>query len=185
MQALLDQFSNQINSPMGSYVAIPPRQHVARDRSTSVGSVTSTTSDYHGHYLSCPPHLRQRVSSASSSRYSPSPQHRRPFISVGDHSLAASSLHSRMISELPDLLTVFQAAPLVYQDKHTGEAVPLPALGFETERQVLTKAIHEASHSMGRMIDVDFQVATTDRLGLFLAQEEGQLMHFSCHGHPE
>ncbi|KAL3901809.1 MAG: hypothetical protein SGARI_006016, partial [Bacillariaceae sp.] len=96
----------------------------------------------------------------------------------------ASSLHSRMISELPDLLTVFQAAPLAYQDKNTGEAVPLPALGFETERQVLTKAIQEASCSMGRMIDVDFQIATTDRLGLFLAQEEGQLMHFSCHGHP-
>ncbi|KAL3914322.1 MAG: hypothetical protein SGARI_000182, partial [Bacillariaceae sp.] len=94
-----------------------------------------------------------------------------------------SSLHYEMVSELPDLLTVFQAAPLVY--KSNGEFVPLAPLGFDTERQVLKKAIEEASLSMGRAIDIDFQIATTDRLGLFLAQEEGQLMHFSCHGHPE
>jgi hypothetical protein len=130
----------------------------------------------------------KNIQRMSSSSLPVSPPYRQTSIYKGDIRLS-SSLHSRSNPEpeqlaVPDLLTVFQAAPLAFRSS-TGDAVPLPALGFERERQILNKAIREASFSAGRQIDVDFQIATTDRLGFFLAQEEGQLMHFSCHGHQE
>ena len=133
---------------------------------------------------------RQRMSSSSLPPPLP-PQLPSPtqYSRKSDRCSLSSSLHSMGERKpVPDLLTVFQAAPLAFRDERTGMAVPLPALGFEQERKVLTKAIdecNEASLSTGNSIDVDFQIATTDRLGFFLAKDEGQVMHFSCHGHPE
>jgi hypothetical protein len=75
---------------------------------------------------------------------------------------------------LCDRLTVFQAAPLVFRD-NKGQLTPLLSmLDFTYEREILTKAI-------GTNIDVEFQIATRDRLGEVLAREEGQILHFSCH----
>ena len=83
-------------------------------------------------------------------------------------------------NEDEDFLTVFQAAPLAYVDKH-GETRPLKSLDFEFERDALTKAFQES----GANIHLDFEIATTDSLSKFLADEKGRILHFSCHGHPQ
>lgn len=77
------------------------------------------------------------------------------------------------------LLTVFQADPLAYLD--TSGYHPVPVLDFESERQLLTDSLTDVTIN----VDVTFDIATTERLGRFLAKGEGRVLHFSCHGHPE
>eukprot|EP00547_Thalassionema_nitzschioides_P009855 CAMPEP_0194222090 /NCGR_PEP_ID=MMETSP0156-20130528/32107_1 /TAXON_ID=33649 /ORGANISM="Thalassionema nitzschioides, Strain L26-B" /LENGTH=1069 /DNA_ID=CAMNT_0038952733 /DNA_START=10 /DNA_END=3216 /DNA_ORIENTATION=- len=75
------------------------------------------------------------------------------------------------------LLTVFQAAPLVYfQD---ADVHPVPILDFESERRHLTESLTDGSIK----IDLCFDIATTERLGNFFNRGKGQALHFSCHGH--
>jgi hypothetical protein len=81
-----------------------------------------------------------------------------------------------------DRLTVFQAAPLVFKNKED-KLIPLKTMDFTNERETLTKAIADATSRNGTKIEVDFQIASKDRLGDFLVNEEGQTLHFSCHGH--
>ena len=101
-----------------------------------------------------------------------------------------------------DVLTIFQAAPLVYKNKWTGELQCLDVLNYDSERDELENAIKEttaalpceddessmmtsaSSSTRRKVLHVDFQIATVDRLGLFLAEEKGETMHFSCHGNP-
>jgi len=82
-----------------------------------------------------------------------------------------------------DRLTVFQAAPLVWRDKeenlHTVEM-----LEFDREREILAESTKEA-RATGGEIELVFEAATTDRLGAFLAANETQALHFTCHGLPE
>mmetsp|Transcript_40066 Transcript_40066/g.74023 ORF Transcript_40066/g.74023 Transcript_40066/m.74023 type:complete len:172 (+) Transcript_40066:179-694(+) len=82
-----------------------------------------------------------------------------------------------------DRLTVFQAAPLVWRDKeenlHTVEM-----LEFDREREILSESMKEA-RAVGAEIELVFEPATTDRLGAFLAANETQVLHFTCHGLPE
>lgn len=80
------------------------------------------------------------------------------------------------------LLTVFQADPLAYQDDD-GKFCAVPVLDFESERQLLTETL--TSENDGNPIEVLFDIATTERLGTFLAKGEGRVLHFSCHGHPQ
>lgn len=80
-----------------------------------------------------------------------------------------------------DVLTVFQASPLALKSKATGEWENIATLDFRKEREILTKTIKDASSRTGTRIDLDFRVATRDGLGDFLAHEDSQLLHFSCH----
>jgi hypothetical protein len=80
-----------------------------------------------------------------------------------------------------DRLTVFQAAPLVFTNKE-GKLMALKTMDFTNEREILTKAIDDVTSRNGTKIKVDFQIAKKDRLGDFLAHEEGHILHFSCHG---
>jgi hypothetical protein len=57
----------------------------------------------------------------------------------------------------------------------------LPMLDFSYEREILTKVIEDACRENGTDIDVDFQIATRDRIGEVLACEKGQILHFTCH----
>uniref|UniRef100_A0A7S1UTK6 CHAT domain-containing protein n=1 Tax=Grammatophora oceanica TaxID=210454 RepID=A0A7S1UTK6_9STRA len=120
------------------------------------------------------PQLHRRVSSDASSDV--------PAIlssSASSYTLDSSQCSSQGSSRQPDLLTVFQAAPLVYQDIMTGEHVPLGLLDFQQERHILEAALRDAHMD----IDLSFDIATSDRLGAFLAKREGRVLHFSCHGH--
>ena len=58
---------------------------------------------------------------------------------------------------------------------------PVPVLDYESERQLLMESLSDAHLK----IDVLFDIATTERLGSFLAKGQGRVLHFSCHGHPE
>eukprot|EP00980_Cylindrotheca_fusiformis_P003952 scaffold871_cov130-Cylindrotheca_fusiformis.AAC.29 len=69
-----------------------------------------------------------------------------------------------------DLLTVFQAAPLAFNDQ------AIPELGLDFERNILQN-IFERSQ-----VVIDFQIGTFDTLGEFLARSQGRALHFSCHG---
>jgi hypothetical protein len=81
-----------------------------------------------------------------------------------------------------DVLTVFYAAPLVWKSKD-GAAHAMKVIDFEFEREVLSKTFQEAC-SAEASIRVEYEIATMDRLGLFLARGKGRILHFSCHGHP-
>jgi hypothetical protein len=47
------------------------------------------------------------------------------------------------------------------------------------ERETILKALK------GSNLTVNFEIATDDRFGAFLAKGEGHAIHFSCHGHPK
>ena len=79
------------------------------------------------------------------------------------------------------LLTVFQADPLVYAGEAGMGFHPVPVLDYESERQLLMESLSDVH----LQIDVLFDIATTERLGSFLAKGQGRVLHFSCHGHPE
>ncbi|CAB9506688.1 expressed unknown protein [Seminavis robusta] len=81
-------------------------------------------------------------------------------------------------------MTVFQSAPLAYVDRATGTHHVCPLLDFEYEARALTQSLKEAEIAGARM-DVQFDIATTDRLSAFLAKSESRVMHLSCHGHPD
>jgi hypothetical protein len=81
------------------------------------------------------------------------------------------------------LLRVFQADPLAYTDDDAN-LIAVPVLDFESERQLLTESLINETDG-NTTIDVVFDIATTERLGTFLAKGEGRVLHFSCHGHPE
>jgi CHAT domain len=91
-----------------------------------------------------------------------------------DEETDACSVNS---SYVHDLLTVFQAAPLVSVD-HSGDIHPIHGLDFETERLVLRDALRDSQ------VHLAFDIATFDRLNAFLARGEGRVLHFSCHGNP-
>lgn len=76
-----------------------------------------------------------------------------------------------------DLLTVFQAAPLAGMNQN-GKFQAVGDLDLEFERELLKKTF------IGSQIAVDFEIATTDALGSFLARDQGRILHFSCHGSP-
>eukprot|EP00980_Cylindrotheca_fusiformis_P003949 scaffold871_cov130-Cylindrotheca_fusiformis.AAC.26 len=74
-----------------------------------------------------------------------------------------------------DLLTVFQAAPLAGKDVN-GKDQAVGELDWELERNLLQKTFE------GSQVAVEFEIATTDALGSFLAPDQGRILHFSCHG---
>lgn len=98
----------------------------------------------------------------------------------GQHSiisLGAESLNQLRFSPPPqDLLTVFQAAPLVRQTENV--LYEMGTIDFDHERQTLPKVFEEAAEASGKEIAVDFQIATKDRLSAFLAKENGRILHF-------
>jgi hypothetical protein len=96
-------------------------------------------------------------------------------------SSSSSSSSSSPRTNTEDLLTVFQAAPLAWVSAADDVAHPMKAIDFEFERDLLTKTFQEC---VGTGIRVEYEIATTDRLGFFLAKGEGHILHFSCHGHP-
>ena len=79
-----------------------------------------------------------------------------------------------------ELLTVFQSAPLVYQDNN-GKFQPVGMLDFDRERKDLTKALSQTEIK----VDLAFDFANTDRLFNFLTQGKGRVLHYSGHGHPD
>jgi hypothetical protein len=76
-----------------------------------------------------------------------------------------------------DVLTVFQATPLVYLDMMNRPCLH-DAVDVEHEQKELSKALK------GSSIAVKFEVATTKQLSAFLAKEEGRVLHITCHGNP-
>lgn len=94
-----------------------------------------------------------------------------------DDSSTAFMNNSNM-NQKSDLLTVFQAAPLAGMDEN-GRFQPVDELNIELERELLKKTFH------GSQVAVDFEIATTDALGSFLARDQGRILHFSCHGNKE
>jgi hypothetical protein len=75
------------------------------------------------------------------------------------------------------VLTVFQAAPLAYED-YAGNANLLRVLDFETESTMLKETLDDTG------IHLKFETATSNSLGSFLSQSN-ELLHFSGHGHPQ
>lgn len=76
-----------------------------------------------------------------------------------------------------NVLTVFQAEPLAWEDANDGSAHDLEWLDIDSERESLTEALK------GTNVDVAFKPATPDLLGEFLAQGSNQVLHLSCHSH--
>mmetsp|Transcript_27924 Transcript_27924/g.67670 ORF Transcript_27924/g.67670 Transcript_27924/m.67670 type:complete len:1925 (+) Transcript_27924:271-6045(+) len=83
-----------------------------------------------------------------------------------------------------DRLVVFQAGPLVYHDKRTGEYPHCPQLDFQRETAMLQEALRDAEQ-LGRTIDVVLEPATLDRLGALTARKLGRVVHFSGHCNPK
>ena len=81
-------------------------------------------------------------------------------------------------------MTVFQSAPLAYVDPITGTHHVCPLLDFEYEARALTQSLKDAKGKSVK-VNLEFDIATTDRLSAFLANSESRVMHLSCHGHPE
>jgi len=80
-------------------------------------------------------------------------------------------------------LTLFQAAPLSFVDQKSGVRHNFPLLDFEYESRVLKQSLKDAER-MGMCIEVEKEIATTDRLSAFFAQGGRRVLHLSCHGHP-
>jgi hypothetical protein len=118
-----------------------------------------------------------RISSGSLSR-PPTPLQDCPTSSV---TTAEDTSMPRQVQILCDRLTFFQAGPLVFRNKEDQMMPLLPMLDFSYEREILTKVIEDACRENGTDIDVDFQIATRDRIGEVLACEKGQILHFTCH----
>lgn len=79
-----------------------------------------------------------------------------------------------------DVLSVFQANPLVFFDDRDKIFYPSSILSCGQERDMLKQAVRRPN---GRgKIDMNFQPLTTDTLSSFLAAEESSLLHISCHG---
>lgn len=83
-----------------------------------------------------------------------------------------------------DRLVVFQAGPLAYVDRTSNSHFPIPLLDFEYEADALKQSLKDAE-KIGAKIEIDFEIATTDRFSAFFAQGSSRVMHLSCHGHPE
>eukprot|EP00521_Asterionellopsis_glacialis_P014615 CAMPEP_0195294562 /NCGR_PEP_ID=MMETSP0707-20130614/15354_1 /TAXON_ID=33640 /ORGANISM="Asterionellopsis glacialis, Strain CCMP134" /LENGTH=574 /DNA_ID=CAMNT_0040355569 /DNA_START=149 /DNA_END=1873 /DNA_ORIENTATION=+ len=78
-------------------------------------------------------------------------------------------------------LTAFHAMPLVYRNEQQ-LIQPFSSLNHEFEKSLLLHALGDAERAVGIKIDVNFEVATMDRLEDFLARDSSSVMHFSCHG---
>lgn len=80
----------------------------------------------------------------------------------------------RGVAVKSDLLTIFQAAPLVGM---VGTKLsPIGELNLEEERTQVSRIFRRTN------VAVDFKIATHDALGTFLAEDKGRILHFSCHG---
>ncbi|CAJ1948459.1 unnamed protein product [Cylindrotheca closterium] len=75
-----------------------------------------------------------------------------------------------------DLLTIFQAAPLAGMNAN-GNLSPIGDLLDLQEERTQLASIFKRSN-----VAVEFQIATHDALGKFLAEDKGRILHFSCHG---
>jgi hypothetical protein len=64
---------------------------------------------------------------------------------------------------------VFQAGPLAYLDRKSNSHFPIPLLDFEYEADALKQALKDAE-KIGAKIEIDFEIATTDRFSAFFAQ---------------
>lgn len=100
------------------------------------------------------------------------------------YELKASTLRAPPYSDPTYRLTLFQAAPLSYFDRNTNGRHLFPILDFEYESRVLKQALKDAE-TMGTLIEIEHEIATTDRLSAFFAQGGRRLLHLSCHGHPK
>lgn len=99
--------------------------------------------------------------------------------------LSSGSIPGLMISgDTVDRLTLFQAAPLSYVDHKTNERHQLPLLDFDYESRILKEALKDAEN-IGARVEIEHEIATTDRLSAFFAQGGRRLLHLSCHGHPD
>jgi len=76
-----------------------------------------------------------------------------------------------------NLITAFQAAPLAWLDANE-DARRLKRLDLHFERETITNALIDSK------VSVDFEIATDDRFGKFLAKGGGRAVHVSCHGKP-
>mmetsp|Transcript_103878 Transcript_103878/g.155542 ORF Transcript_103878/g.155542 Transcript_103878/m.155542 type:complete len:984 (-) Transcript_103878:345-3296(-) len=108
---------------------------------------------------------------------------KKPPAQIGYSHRSANNCSKEKEEELvEDLLIVFQAAPLVWFSED-GTAHSIKSMDFEFEQEMLSKTLREACSAQFN-IRVEYEIATTDRLGLVLAQAKGRVLHFSCHGHP-
>jgi len=90
----------------------------------------------------------------------------------------------RTASRNYDVLTVLQAAPLVWKYERDEDLMPVELLDFDKEREILSDSLKDAK-KVGANIDLDFETATTEALVAFLETNRSSALHFSCHGYPE
>eukprot|EP00567_Pseudictyota_dubia_P001218 CAMPEP_0197465762 /NCGR_PEP_ID=MMETSP1175-20131217/64707_1 /TAXON_ID=1003142 /ORGANISM="Triceratium dubium, Strain CCMP147" /LENGTH=193 /DNA_ID=CAMNT_0043001785 /DNA_START=118 /DNA_END=699 /DNA_ORIENTATION=+ len=90
----------------------------------------------------------------------------------------------RTIRHNDNVLTVFQAAPLVWKDEREGKPMPVEGLDFDKEREILSDSLIDA-RKVGAKIDLCFETATTEALVACLETNRSAALHFSCHGYPE
>jgi len=76
-----------------------------------------------------------------------------------------------------NVVTIFQGSPLAFVDEF-GDVRRVTKIDMHFERETISKALEDSN------VSVDFQIATDDRFGAFLAKGLGRAIHFSCHGHP-
>lgn len=81
-------------------------------------------------------------------------------------------------------LTLFQASPISFLDRKTNKRHMFPVLDFAQESNAIQQALKDAE-AVGTRIEIEREIATTDRLSAFFAQGGRRLLHLSCHGHPE
>lgn len=77
----------------------------------------------------------------------------------------------------PNLITIFQAAPLALLDAN-GDPRRVKRLDLHFERETI---IHALS---GTSVQVEFEIAQDDQFGKFLGKGQGRAIHVSCHGRP-
>eukprot|EP00567_Pseudictyota_dubia_P010283 CAMPEP_0197437776 /NCGR_PEP_ID=MMETSP1175-20131217/4930_1 /TAXON_ID=1003142 /ORGANISM="Triceratium dubium, Strain CCMP147" /LENGTH=624 /DNA_ID=CAMNT_0042967377 /DNA_START=96 /DNA_END=1970 /DNA_ORIENTATION=+ len=80
-------------------------------------------------------------------------------------------------------LTVFQAAPLVWEDRDCN-LHPVELLDFARERKALVDGLNDAGDASGERVGLVFETATADRFGAILARGSSSALHISCHGYP-
>ena len=60
-----------------------------------------------------------------------------------------------------------------------------PLSPSSSPRMQVRERTKPVNYTKKRRIHLKFEIAVTDRLSAFLAEDKGQILHFSCHGHPK
>lgn len=83
-----------------------------------------------------------------------------------------------------DRLMVFQSAPLAYFNRGLSlhQAIPLHEFGHELS---ILKHVAKDAEKVDAELEIEAQAATLENLKAFFEEGTSQVLHLSCHGHPD